>query len=394
MEIQGLWQVMPPSVVGAVKLRIRHASPLQSVASSGAGAHFAEDEATTSATAGGDEEDADLKLDDQHLAFTAHFLRHATPHLEPLYQAWRKCRSEQISSSRHRPALPQVKKKRQTPSVMTTESLALMQALAANTAAPLALPVPPTSNLSSFSLSSPIIGNIAASVDNPVALSVVLPPPPAPHPISAATPTKARRSASASIAPETPPTPIKTAKTPRKPLSSAALTAMNKLDSSANTLKAVKSPSKSISSSAAEHRTRTTSFESLSPGGVQPVASSPPYTPSKFHGERPSPDSATNSITTSGRSSPAGGLFGSKNRQRSLSDLNNPLSLRQPSTSPSPHKFAAGSPAAGLLATPGKLGECGLPGSDSSDILERCDLIMSSLSVISLFMICITHTKL
>lgn len=328
MEIQGLWQSMPTPVKSAVTQQ----SSVVAVSGSTADA---------SEHAGADEEQ-DMALDDQHLAFTTQFLRHVTPYLEPLYQSWKKRRAEQaqLTSPKHHAVL-QVKKKRQTPSVVTSETIAFTQSLVN---AP-GLPEPPAVTVASHAASA----NIAMTISKPMELSVVLPPP-------AATPTKAKRSMSSGSAPcDTP--PPRTAKSPRK-LSSAALTAMNKLDNS-NGAFVMKSPTKSSA-----NRIRNTSFESISPAGMH-VPSSPRHTPSQFI-DRPVPGSATNSITTSGRSSPATTLY-SKSRQRSLSDLNNPLSLRLSGVSPSPLKSAS----PGLHGTPVKLGEFGLIGNESSDVLER-----------------------
>jgi hypothetical protein len=229
------------------------------------------------------------------------------------------------------------KLKRQTPLVMTAESIAFREALTNPQIAP---PPPPQ------------------AVTSPVTTKPAFPPgisiPPVPPsearnstPTAVATPTKARRAISSSsastgadVSPKLP------AKSPRKIKPTAHAEAMMQGFGEDT----YRSPTK-----ARADRTRTPSFESISPSlrAGSPRAGDVSHAPGTGN-------SLTNSITTSGRSSPAGTLFGGRS-QRSYSDLNNSYSLRHPT---------GGSPVKSFLS-PLKIGDYGQQQSESADTLER-----------------------
>eukprot|EP01032_Pedospumella_encystans_P010892 gene10892-12709_t len=266
-------------------------------------------------------------LDDQNLAFSAAFLRHVVPFLEPVYLALKSSRLNGTASSSLRArALGAAKKiKRQTPSVITAESMALMEAL---TKPP---PLPPTVDTVQ---SDP---TVAPSLPRTEAIAVIT-----------ATPTKAARSSSATSS-------TSASKSPRKKSS---------LDTSSGNISSMSIAN--MKSPVRRERSRNPSFESLSPPahsfGLATGLSGGPHLGGT---------SRSNSITTSGRSSPAGGLFGSSRRQRSLSDLNhNPFSIsRQHSMSPAPLKSFGTN-----TLSPLKLFEYNTSASESSDVLERLEI--------------------
>ena len=261
-------------------------------------------------------------LDDQNLAFSAAFLRHVVPFLEPVYLALKSSRLNGTASSSLRArALGAAKKiKRQTPSVITAESMALMEALTKPPPPPIVDPVQ--------------IAPTVASLPRTEAIAVIT-----------TTPTKATRSSSATSS-------TSASKSPRKKSS---------LDTSSGNISSMSIAN--MKSPVRRERSRNPSFESLSPPahsfGLATGLSGGPHLGGT---------SRSNSITTSGRSSPAGGLFGSSRRQRSLSDLNhNPFSIsRQHSMSPAPLKSFGTN-----TLSPLKLFEYNTSASESSDVLER-----------------------
>jgi hypothetical protein len=337
-EIQAFWFSIPPQLAGAIPV-----VPLESVTRASRSESRELTPSIEQMLSGGDREASRVSLDDQQLAFTAVFLRHVTPNLEAHYAALRTNRlngAAKMSMRSRAASIGGTKKvKRQTPLIMTAESIAFREALTNPQIAP---PPPPTPTAT-----SPNKENPAAPGD---VSSLPVPPREARNstPTAAATPTKARRAvSSSSTSTGADLSPKVATKSPRKLKSAARAEAMMQGYGEDS----YRSPTK-----ARTDRTRTPSFESLSPS-LRGVGS--PRAGDVSHGPGTG-NSLTNSITTSGRSSPAGTLFGGRS-QRSYSDLNASYTIRHPT---------GGSPVKSFLS-PLKIGDYGPQHSESADTLER-----------------------
>ena len=360
LELQSLWRFLPcslvsmiythpPDIVEAIPRRVRtesreHTPNIEQImnptSTSGSNSQLGELAYLSGS--------ADLGLDDQDLAFTAVFLHHVLPDMETLYTRMRTARLLRSSGVR--------KIKRQTPSIMTAEAMALQAAL---------------SNASTASVRADI--TVAETGLNITAVDSL---PPAPT-----TPSKTRRaisitSTTTSMSIDSTTAVGAVARSPRKKKSSlSASTSDRTAPSGGIETTAAQTRSLRCTPTKNRDRVRTPSFESLSPvqqtysttpgvGVNSPHAVLPLETSNKQPQQSPI-SSLLESISTSGRSSPATTLFSDRRSVRSLSDLNASFTLRHPSFGSSPMKSTGG---AALMMSPLKAGEFG---SDRADVLER-----------------------
>lgn len=373
LELQSLWRFLPcslvsmiythpPDIVEAIPRRVRTESRehtpnieqmMNPTSTSGSNSQLGELAYLSGS--------ADLGLDDQDLAFTAVFLHHVLPDMETLYTRMRTARLLRSSGGeqRYRSSVTAggVRKiKRQTPSIMTAEAMALQAAL---------------SNASTASVRADI--TVAETGLNITAVDSL---PPAPT-----TPSKTRRaisitSTTTSMSIDSTTAVGAVARSPRKKKSSlSASTSDRTAPSGGIETTAAQTRSLRCTPTKNRDRVRTPSFESLSPvqqtysttpgvGVNSPHAVLPLETSNKQPQQSPI-SSLLESISTSGRSSPATTLFSDRRSVRSLSDLNASFTLRHPSFGSSPMKSTGG---AALMMSPLKAGEFG---SDRADVLER-----------------------
>jgi hypothetical protein len=332
-EIQGLWLCFPATCTAVV-----FAAPITEFARSSRTVSRDMtpniDQMLESAALDVSAEEHNTGLDDRNLAFTAVFLHHVAPALEAVYMSMRAARPA-VGRSRAVASVGHKKVKRQAPSVMTPETIALREALtqpAASPAAPFAAAV-----------------GIGVTSDGAARSDTV--------PVGVATtPSKARRSPSAGSAADS-----VTARPTKSPRGKPPPTAGSINSTSEFPEESYRSPSK-------PRTARAPSFEAISPGFAAAAGMSPRSTGEARY--RP-PSSTSNSITTSGRTSPSVTLFGGR-AQRSYSDLNVSSSYlsRQPSTS-SPVKGGGMS----FSLSPQKMGEFGAATSDYADAMERLVII-------------------
>lgn len=347
VEIQALWQFFPaplanslmmipvPELPRRVRAESRDLTPsiYHMIDSVGGNDHPTVNHHLSSTESG---------LDDQSLAFTLMFLHHVVPPWEKIATSLRLHRTggpdgKSLALRSRTLSVGGTKRiKRQTPSLMTPESIALREALQNPVSPPDAAP----NTSASLSLSHQL-EPLAVVPPHPPGLSAV-------HTAFPVTPTKVRRSTSTGTEGS------KAVKTPRK----KSITPNSLMDES------FRSPSKS---KAISDRMRTPSFESLSPsqnlGSPQTTGESKQLA---FGGSCSRPNSIA-----SGRSSPAGTIMGSRSH-RSYSDLNNSYSLRFPgSGSPTKGGGLSGGAGGSTLLSPLKIGETGQSFQDNSDVLER-----------------------
>lgn len=343
-EIQGLWASLPSVFVAAVA-----SMPLIEIARSSRAASRDLTPNIDRMLSGGDlgldlgGDEGHHGLDDRNLAFSAVFMHHVAPAFETVYTALRTGRSV---SARGRAAIvaTQKKVKRQTPSVMTPESLALREALIKPALAALSEfpPPPPPPGLTTESSTSAPLPPQSPQLTNRKTVA-------APAEVLT-TPSKPRRSQSTGTAPTS-----ATARPAKSPRSKAATGKAGATNHSEISEESFRSPTKARTA-------RAPSFDALSPSFGGNMGMSPRTTGETRY--RP-PSSTTNSITTSGRTSPSVTLFGGR-AHRSYSDIQNGgFIIRQPSF---------GSPTKGamqLMLSPLKMGDLGYVANDLADVMER-----------------------